>query len=110
MSGDERLELHHAHWPHVANLALCAGLVLIFLFQAISGVEGAAVLLLPAAILFGGSSTNRTVTLAPEGGRTGSANVTITVSDGTDTASRTFRFTVRAKPAAPANLRLAKVE
>jgi hypothetical protein len=67
-------------------------------------------LLRNAAIVFGGSSTNRTVTLAPEAGRTGSANVTITVSDGTDTASRTFRFTVRAKPAAPANLRLAKVE
>lgn len=67
-------------------------------------------LLRNAAIVFGGSSTNRTVTLAPEAGRTGSANVTLTVSDGTDTASRTFRFTVRAKPAAPANLRLAKVE
>ncbi len=54
MSGSERLELHHARFPHAANLALCAGLVLIFLVQAMSGVEGAAVLLLPAAILFGG--------------------------------------------------------
>ncbi len=67
-------------------------------------------LLRNAAIVFGGSSTNRTVTLTPETGRTGSANVTITVSDGTDSASRTFRFTVRAKPAAPGNLRIAQVE
>jgi hypothetical protein len=54
MSGAERLELRHGRVPHAANLALCVGLVLLFAGQAASGQEGAAVLLLPALILFGG--------------------------------------------------------
>jgi hypothetical protein len=54
MSGGERLELRHGRLSHTFNLALCVGLVLLFAGQATSGQEGAAVLLLPALILFGG--------------------------------------------------------
>jgi hypothetical protein len=58
----------------------------------------------------GGSGTNRTLTIVPATGVVGSANLTITVSDGTDTVNRTFRFAVRARPEAPLNFRVAKVE
>ncbi|BCX19408.1 MAG: hypothetical protein KatS3mg117_3090 [Geminicoccaceae bacterium] len=54
MSTADRLELRHARGPHAFNLAVCAGLVLLFALHALSGQEGALVLLLPAAILFGG--------------------------------------------------------
>jgi len=54
MSGAERLELRHGRAPHAANLALCGGLLLLFAWHALRGVEGAVALLVPAAILFGG--------------------------------------------------------
>ncbi|MCL6607075.1 MAG: hypothetical protein K6T74_03175 [Geminicoccaceae bacterium] len=54
MSGAERLELRHGRGPHAATVALCAGLLLLFAWHALRGVEGAVVLLVPAAILFGG--------------------------------------------------------
>lgn len=54
MSGDDRLELHHARGPHAANVVLCVAVLLLFAWHAMRGIEGAAVLLLPAAILFGG--------------------------------------------------------
>jgi hypothetical protein len=54
MSGSAGLELRHGRVPHAANLALCVGLLLLFAWHAATGVEGAAALLLPAAILFGG--------------------------------------------------------
>jgi hypothetical protein len=51
--------------------------------------------LLPVAnITFGGSGNNRTVTLTPVVGQVGSAAVTVTVSDGSATASTTFQLTV----------------
>jgi hypothetical protein len=61
---------------------------------------------LPAGIVFGGSNSNRTVTVTPETGQTGIANVTITVSDGTDTANSVFQLSVRPRPAAPGDLRI----
>jgi len=45
-------------------------------------------------IVFGGSGNNRTVTLTPVAGQTGSATITVTVSDGSLTASDTFVLTV----------------
>jgi hypothetical protein len=53
-------------------------------------------LLLPGAnIQFGGSGSNRTVTLTPAPGRTGVAPLSITVSDGTNTATSVFALMVR---------------
>ena len=62
--------------------------------------------MLPANIVFGGSGSNRTVTVTPEAGQTGVANITITVSDGTDTAETVFQLSVRPRPAAPGGLRI----
>jgi hypothetical protein len=52
-------------------------------------------------ILFGGSASNRTVTLTPQANQSGTANITITVSDGSATASTTFQLTVLGSPAPP---------
>ena len=51
-------------------------------------------------IAFGGSGGNRTVTILPAAGQTGSVTITITVSDGTALAVDTFVLTVNA-PVAP---------
>ncbi|MEK7677647.1 MAG: putative Ig domain-containing protein, partial [Verrucomicrobiota bacterium] len=51
-------------------------------------------------IVFGGSSNNRSVTLTPAGSQSGTATVTITVSDGTNSVSDLFTLTVTA-PSAP---------
>ena len=50
-------------------------------------------------IVFGGSGTNRTVTLNPANNQTGSATITVSVSDGTNTTSDTFVLTVNAAAA-----------
>src|SRR5438093_307400 len=56
--------------------------------------------LVPAAnIVFGGSGANRTVTVTPALNQSGTATITVTVSDGTLTASDSFVLTV----SAPAN-------
>ena len=47
-------------------------------------------------IVFGGSGANRTVTVTPAANQTGSATITVTVSDGPLTASDTFVLTVSA--------------
>ncbi|PAW65870.1 MAG: hypothetical protein B9S34_09555 [Opitutia bacterium Tous-C1TDCM] len=52
-------------------------------------------------ITFGGADANRTVTIVPGDNQTGTANVTITVSDGTLTANTTFAVTVTAPVVAP---------
>jgi hypothetical protein len=58
-------------------------------------VSSANLSLLPlSGISFGGSGTNRTVNLAPTPGQFGTAPVTITVSDGTNTASSSFALMV----------------
>ncbi len=59
-----------------------------------------------SAIVFGGSGSNRTVMVMPTASQTGVANITITVSDGTDTASSAFQLSVRQRPAAPSGLRI----
>ena len=45
-------------------------------------------------IVFGGSGSNRTLTLTPASGQTGVAPITVTVSDGTNTASSIFPLMV----------------
>ena len=47
-----------------------------------------------ANIVFGGSDSNRTVTITPEANQTGLSTITVTVSDGTSTTSDTFVLTV----------------
>jgi hypothetical protein len=73
----------------------------------VSGSSDNATLVLPADIAFGGSNANRTVTITPEAGQTGVANITVTVSDGTDTTSTVFQLSVRQRPAAPGGFRVA---
>jgi hypothetical protein len=73
----------------------------------LSGSSDNPTLVLLGDIVFGGSNSNRTVTVTPEPGQTGVANITITVSDGTDTASSVFQLSVRLRPAPPGTLRIA---
>ena len=47
-----------------------------------------------ANVVLGGSGTSRTVTVTPVAAKKGSAVITVTVSDGTNTASDTFTVTV----------------
>lgn len=47
-------------------------------------------------IAFGGSGANRTVTLTPAAGQSGSSTITVTVSDGQLTTGSTFAVSVRA--------------
>lgn len=61
---------------------------------ALSGQSSDAALLPPSAFAFGGSGNARTVTLTPAPGLTGSAAVTLTVTDGTSAASAVFNLTV----------------
>jgi len=75
----------------------------------VSGNSDNAALVLPAGIVFGGSNGNRTVTVTPEPGQTGVANITITVDDGTDTTSSVFQLSVRQRPAAPGGFRVTSV-
>ena len=75
----------------------------------VSGSSDNPTLVLPADIVFGGAGSSRTATVTPEPGQTGRANITLTVSDGTNTANRVFVLTVRQRPAAPGNLRVAGI-
>jgi hypothetical protein len=62
----------------------------------VSGSSSNATLVPPGNIIFGGSGANRTVTVTPAIGQTGTATITVTVSDGALTASDTFVLTVTA--------------
>jgi len=72
----------------------------------LTGFSSNAALVQNAAIVFGGNSTNRTVTVTPVAGQTGDANITVTVGDGLATNSTTFRLSVELKPAPPEDLRV----
>lgn len=54
-----------------------------------------------AGIIFGGSGANRSVTITPAANQSGSATITVTVSDGRLTATDTFVLTVYADDIAP---------
>ena len=57
-------------------------------------------------IALGGTGANRTVTVTPLAGQTGIANITVTLSDGSASAARTFQLDVHPKPAPPSNLQV----
>ncbi|MFO0796118.1 MAG: putative Ig domain-containing protein [Gemmataceae bacterium] len=61
----------------------------------VTAVSSDPVLLPAGAITLGGAAAARTVTLAPAAGRTGSATVTLTVSDGDLRSTGTFTLLVR---------------
>jgi hypothetical protein len=65
----------------------------------VSGTSANPSLLPNANIVFGGSSSNRTVMLTPAVGQIGVAPVTITVSDGTNVANSPFALMVTPSPA-----------
>ena len=65
----------------------------------VSGTSGNTTLVPNANITFGGSGSNRTVRVTPAANQSGSALITITVSDGVLTASDTFTLTVTNGPA-----------
>lgn len=60
-----------------------------------------ATLLPPGSVVLGGSGNNRTVSITPAANAFGSANVTLTVSDGDQTAQRVFALTVNPVNDAP---------
>jgi hypothetical protein len=55
-------------------------------------------LVLQSGIAFGGSGTNRSVTVTPAAGQSGSATITLTVSDGELTADTSFALAVLPGP------------
>jgi VCBS repeat-containing protein len=67
----------------------------------VSGSSGNTTLVPNANIVFGGSGANRTVTVTPAAGQTGTTTIAITVSDGALTTSDTFTLTVNAVNAPP---------
>jgi hypothetical protein len=60
----------------------------------LTGSSSDQILVPNANIVFGGSGANRTVTVTPAANRTGSATITVTVSDGFAESSDTFVLTV----------------
>src|SRR5438552_14160765 len=60
----------------------------------LSGASSNPTLVPVANIVFGGSGANRTVTVTPALNQTGTATITVTVSDGSLTASQSFALTV----------------
>ncbi|MEO6183336.1 MAG: Ig-like domain-containing protein, partial [Verrucomicrobiota bacterium] len=68
---------------------------------AVSGVSSNTNLVSANGITFGGSDTNRTITLTPVANQSGTTTITITVDDGTSTASSSFVLTVNSINDAP---------
>ena len=66
-----------------------------------SGTSSNPALVTNANIVFGGSGTNRTVTVFPTAGATGTATIAVTVSDGALTATDSFVLTVGATGSGP---------
>ncbi len=60
----------------------------------VTAISSNTVLLPNGNISLGGSGSNRTITLTPADNQNGITTLTVTVSDGTDTASDTFTLTV----------------
>ena len=67
----------------------------------LSGASSNPTLVPTSNIMFGGSGGNRTVTVSPAANQTGTATITVSVSDGTSSASDTFVLTVNAVNPAP---------
>ncbi len=67
----------------------------------VSGASSNTALVPNSGLLFGGSGTNRTVTVTPSGNQSGVATVTLSVSDGVNTTAVTFAVTVTGVNTAP---------
>jgi hypothetical protein len=65
---------------------------------ALSAASANTTLVPNANIVFGGSGSNRTVTVTPAAGQTGVVPITVTVSDGTNTAGSIFAVMVTPSP------------
>ncbi|MCU0772614.1 MAG: tandem-95 repeat protein [Verrucomicrobia bacterium] len=79
----------------------------------LSGTSSNPTLVPNANITFGGSGAARSVTVTPAANQFGTAQVTVTVSDGSQSANRVFTLTVNSvedPPRAPINLRIAQVQ
>lgn len=76
----------------------------------VTGSSSNTVLVPNGAIVLGGTGKDRTVSVTPAAGRTGTADITLTVSDGTLSASTTFTLTVIAVPTAPSGLTITAAE
>ena len=63
---------------------------------AVSGSSSNPTLVPNASIVFGGSGSSRTVTVTPASGQTGTATITLSVSDGSLNAAASFSLTVSA--------------
>jgi hypothetical protein len=72
----------------------------------LSATSSSATLIPSNNIVFGGSGSNRTVTLTPLANQSGTATITITVSDGSASTSTSFQLTVLGSPAAPVGFTL----
>jgi VCBS repeat-containing protein len=66
----------------------------------VSGNSSNPTLVPNANLTFGGSGANRTLTVTPVPGQTGSATITVSVTDGTATANASFQLTVSPADAA----------
>jgi len=64
----------------------------------LSGTSSSPALAPATSITFGGSGITRTVTVTPTAGITGTARITVTLSDGTDSASTSFLLAVDGRP------------
>src|SRR5204863_6587524 len=60
----------------------------------VSGSSSNPTLIPNANIVFGGSGTNRSVTVGPAANQSGTTTVTITISDGSASTSESFLLTV----------------
>ena len=67
----------------------------------VSGQSSNTTLVPNANIVFGGSGENRTVTVTPAPGKTGTATIYVTVNDGTASSSDSFVLTVTSAPNTP---------
>ncbi len=60
----------------------------------LNGISSNAGLVPPGSIVFGGSGSNRTVTITPSANKSGTATITLAVSDGFTNATTSFLLTV----------------
>jgi hypothetical protein len=61
-------------------------------------------------IIFGGSGSNRTITVSPLVGQTGIVNIAVFVSDGITSNSSSFQLNVQTPPQPPTNLHVVTVQ
>src|SRR5207253_2958157 len=70
----------------------------------VSGSSSNPTLVPNSNIVFGGSGSNRTVTVTPAANQSGTATITVTVSDGSFTANDTFVLTVNSAANSPPSI------